>query len=254
MNARLHLKHEIGLQMEVDVHANDPAGLEAEALKLAREFGALGWSAIQVPPGGLRLPYEAEAAFDWSLLGAQRGTRARSDRGREITEHGVWYRGDFYTRRELKAEDEDDEPAVKYSRGARASDPPEVRETSKKIDYVPLALFRGRRPVSEALAAPAPPAVPEPEPVAPVMSDALARLEDTEESRQEVVSYIRAASRRLGPDAALRIDGAESPLERLVQHRWQEILTDFTYRRKVAAGLEQAIGLAYPRLPAETNS
>jgi hypothetical protein len=39
--------------------------------------------------------------------------------------------------------------AIKYSRGARDSDPPEIKERSGEFEYVTLILFRGGGHLSE---------------------------------------------------------------------------------------------------------
>jgi hypothetical protein len=58
---------------------------------------------------------------------------------------GVWYAGQFYTRRELEPNPRMKlAAAVKYSRGAKNTDPPEIiEEGDGSFRYVTLAVFRG---------------------------------------------------------------------------------------------------------------
>ncbi len=58
---------------------------------------------------------------------------------------GVWHGGQFYTRRELAEQQRKGlARAVRYSRGARSTDPPEIVEDGGgDFRYVTLAVFRG---------------------------------------------------------------------------------------------------------------
>lgn len=128
------------LNRPVDVHASSLANLAV----LARHYGAQGLRPRHDPvPGGLQLPYALHDTFDWSLIGAFPWSVQKD--GETIP--GVMCGGHFYTRRVL---DEVDSrklklpAAVKYSRGARQTDPEHLREQSDgEFQYVTLVMFRG---------------------------------------------------------------------------------------------------------------
>ena len=139
--AEIRFWTELGAEVLVPLHGESARELRQDVFRALREFGRHGWRAVTVPPGGLRFPLASEPDFDWSLLGARRGTCTVEGEERE----GVWFDGQFYTRRELDAN-----PrmklgrAVKYSRGAKNTDPPEfVEEGDGSFRYVTLAVFRG---------------------------------------------------------------------------------------------------------------
>ncbi|MFN3265781.1 MAG: single-stranded DNA-binding protein [Deinococcales bacterium] len=83
--------------------------------------------------------------FDWRLIGA--GPAEIRNNTTQTLEPGVWYKGDFYKRRELEPVENKKmklAAAIKYSRGARDSDSAEIREKSGEVEYVTLILFRGK--------------------------------------------------------------------------------------------------------------
>ncbi len=127
---------DLGAKVTVDVNGPE------ELLNVQRRYGRLGWYSGDVPPGGFQFPLENEADFDWSLLG---GRKFRGEDGEEV----VYCRGAVWKRRELAAVDTKKlrlPQAVKYSRGARPTDPEHLREKSDgEIEYVTLAIFRGGR-------------------------------------------------------------------------------------------------------------
>lgn len=83
---------------------------------------------------------EGSALPDWHLIGARKWT---SPDGEELIIH----KGHAYRRRELEAVDSRKmklPAAVKYSRGAKSSDPEHVREKADgDFEYVTLCFFRG---------------------------------------------------------------------------------------------------------------
>lgn len=106
-----------------------------------RTRGAMRWRPAHLPAGGFSFPLENEVDFDWRLIGGRAG---------EIEgEAGVWWCGQFYKRRELAAVDTKKmrlPAAVKYSRGAKPTDPEHLREKGDaEFEYVTLAVFRGGR-------------------------------------------------------------------------------------------------------------
>lgn len=70
---------------------------------------------------------------------------------------GVWHAGMFYSRRELVEQDRNSlKHAVKYSRGTRGTDPPQIVEDGGgEFRYVTLAVFRGDGRRREEYATPA---------------------------------------------------------------------------------------------------
>ncbi|GGR70912.1 hypothetical protein GCM10008959_35820 [Deinococcus seoulensis] len=132
----LHIEFTTDLGARVTVDVENPAQL----LDIQRQYGRLGWTSGDVPSGGYQFPLENEADFDWTLIGARKWT---SPDGEELVIH----RGHAYRRRELDAVDSRKmklPAAVKYSRGAKSTDPDHVREKSDgEFEYVTLAIFRG---------------------------------------------------------------------------------------------------------------
>jgi hypothetical protein len=137
------------------IHFTTPLGAQISItteneMQTLREYGAKGWtSGDVVKMGGLKLPLLNHDNFDWALIGA-RASEIRNAAGEN--EPGVWYRGNFYKKRNLEAvknKKMELEAAIKYSRGARDNDPPEIRERSGEFEYVTLILFRGRGHLKE---------------------------------------------------------------------------------------------------------
>ncbi len=130
---QIHFVTDLGARVTVDVDAPE------QLLDVQRRYGRLGWTSGDVPAGGYQFPLENEADFDWCLLGARRFTTDDGD--------AVYCRGYVYKRRELEAVDSKKlrlPKAVKYSRGARPTDPEHLREKADgEIEYVTLAVFRG---------------------------------------------------------------------------------------------------------------
>lgn len=140
--AMLRFTTDLGAEVFVRVEGRDAREIRRAVLGTLREYGRIGWRSGDVPSGGFRLPLAAEPDFDWSLVGARRGSVTVDGEERQ----GVWHAGHFYTRRQL-------EPnrrmklaaAIKYSRGAKNTDPPEiVEEGDGSFRYVTLAVFRGK--------------------------------------------------------------------------------------------------------------
>ena len=151
--AEIRFVTELGVEVFVPIDGSGAREIRRAVFRALREYGGIGWRAISIPPGGLRFPLASEADFDWRLLGARRGTCTIENEERE----GVWHAGQFYTRREFEAN-----PrmklghAVKYSRGAKNGDPPEVvEEGDGSFKYVTLAVFRGDGKRREEYAVPA---------------------------------------------------------------------------------------------------
>lgn len=132
----LHIEFttDLGAKVTVDVPSAE------QLLDIQRQYGKLGWTSGQIPNGGYQFPLENENDFDWALLGARKWT---SPDGEEL----ILHKGHSYRRRELEAVDSRKmklPAAVKYSRGAKSTDPEHVREKSDgEFEYVTLAIFRG---------------------------------------------------------------------------------------------------------------
>lgn len=132
----LHIEFltDLGAKVTVDVESAD------KLLEVQRQYGRLGWTSGDIPSGGFQFPLDNEPDFDWSLLGARKWTNPE---GEEM----IMHRGHAYRRRELEAVDSRKmklPAAIKYSRGAKSTDPDHVREKSDgEFEYVTLAIFRG---------------------------------------------------------------------------------------------------------------
>lgn len=132
--ATLHLVGPLGTKLSVEVAS------EREVIPTLRTYGEKGWTSGELPPGGLSLPYAMADVFDFSLIGGHPYTNRDG-------EACVMYRGQSYKRRELDEVDTKKMrmPAcVKYSRGARPTDLPHLKEGEDGgVQYVTLISFRG---------------------------------------------------------------------------------------------------------------
>lgn len=132
----------LNMQFTTDLGAKVTVEFEHpnQALDLQRQYGRLGWTSGEIPNGGYTFPLDNEPDFDWSLIGARPWTNPEG-------EVMIIHRGHAYRRRELEAVDNRKmklPKAVKYSRGAKPTDPAHIREASDgEIQYVTLAIFRG---------------------------------------------------------------------------------------------------------------
>jgi hypothetical protein len=136
---------------EVTVSFCDPLGVEFSIrvphdrlYDAVRHYGGLGCTSGRIPNGGLRLPLANEADFDWRLLGAERFVM-RDQNGDEMVM--VRHRGHVYKRRELEENKKFNlKKVIKYSRGAKSTDPVDVREGEENgTQYVTLAVFANDR-------------------------------------------------------------------------------------------------------------
>lgn len=119
-----------------------------DLMRVNVEMGQSGYTPVVTPPqGGFRFGLAAEENFDWACLG---GFKMMSAEGEEI----VMWRGESYKKRTLDAVDTKKmkmPAAVKYSRGAKATDPEHTREKADgEFEYVTLAIFRGKSKVDPA--------------------------------------------------------------------------------------------------------
>lgn len=125
---------------------------EREIIATLRKYGRGGWTSGEIPAGGLVLPLAMADTFDWTLIGARAYTNAEGD-------HSVIYKGQNYKRRELDEVDTKKiklPKIVKYSRGARPTDPMHLKEGEDSgVQYVTLVSFRGNGRVIDAYADPA---------------------------------------------------------------------------------------------------
>ena len=137
---RLHLTGPLGTKLTIDVE-------EQDLLDVLRRYGRQGWTSGELPAGGLSLPYAMADAFDWSLIGARAYITPDG-------ESAVMYRGQSFKKRDLPAVETKKMslPAmIKYSRGARPTDPPHLKEGEEgAVQYVTLISFRGAGRVIEA--------------------------------------------------------------------------------------------------------
>lgn len=139
--ATIRFTTDLHAEVYVSVKGENPHALRRAILDTLRACGELGWRSGNVPPGGYRFAFANERDFDWRIIGARRGTCTINGEERE----GVWHAGLFYSRRELHEQERKRlNHAVKYSRGARSTDPPEIVEDGGgEFRYVTLAVFRG---------------------------------------------------------------------------------------------------------------
>lgn len=133
MNITIEFRTDLGAKVLVTVP-------EHKLLDAQRYYGRQGWTSGNIPSGGYQFPLENAQDFDWALIGARKWT---TPDGEEVIIH----RGHTYRRRELEAVDTRKlklPEAIKYSRGAKPSDPEHIKEKGDgDIFYVSLAIFRG---------------------------------------------------------------------------------------------------------------
>lgn len=135
----LHLTGILGTK--ITVHVKD----EDEMLRVMRQYGRRGWTSGEIPAGGLILPLAMADTFDWSLIGAREFTNSEGEKS-------VYHKGQVYKRRELEEVDTKKlklPRIVKYSRGARPTDPEHLKEGEESVRYVTLITFRGNGRVLE---------------------------------------------------------------------------------------------------------
>lgn len=158
MHTTVLFRTDLGATVHVAVEADSERNLRRVIIDTQRSLGALGWRAndfvagpqhMSMPIGGFEFPLANEPNFDWAILGGRRGTKRFENEGEP--REGVWLDDEFYSRREYAAEDavrgKPGKPAaVRYSRGALKTDPPEYVENGEgDFKYVTLAFFRGDR-------------------------------------------------------------------------------------------------------------
>ena len=134
MTAQLHLTGPLG------EHVTLTAENAQDLTDKQRAWGARGWTpgTGEIPAGGFTLPLCMADTLDWAMLGASEFTLE--------DQHCVAHRGHIYKRREFEAQTGGKKlPAsVKYSRGAKPTDPPHIKEGDEGgVQYVTLITFRG---------------------------------------------------------------------------------------------------------------
>lgn len=139
----IHLTDVLGTSSSVTVQA-------AKYFDVLRAVGARGMWSGDVPRGGIRLPYANATDFDWRLIGG----REFHDRDGNLVVHA---RGHYWKRRDLAEDAKKNMRAmVKYSRGARPFDPPDIIEgdEGQSFRYVTLIVFAGDGHKDERYAVP----------------------------------------------------------------------------------------------------
>lgn len=129
-------------QLEITVRFLGPLGHLAEVKTTPegywdclQQMGGLGHTSSASPPkGGWQARLSKEKDFNWNLIGA----KAKVSEGET---EGVWWRGQFYTRREMPTK-RGAKAAIAYTRGANEDDPAEIIKESGGIGYVWLMVFR----------------------------------------------------------------------------------------------------------------
>jgi len=128
----LHLTGPLGTSLSVET-------TDDTLLSTLRKYGKTGWSSGEIPAGGLVLPHGMADTFDWALIGARPYTNSDG-------EQAVMHRGHSYKRRDFEAKTTGVKmPAcIKYSRGAKPTDPPHLKEGDESgVQYVTLIMFKG---------------------------------------------------------------------------------------------------------------
>ncbi len=145
MTIQLHFTGPLGTSISVGVQD------DKEIFPTLRKYGRSGWSSGDIPAGGVTLPLAMADNFDWSLIGARHYTNAEG-------EQAVMYKGQSYKRRELDEVDTKKvklPKIVKYSRGARPTDLPYLKEGEEGgVQYITLITFRGNGRVLDAYLVP----------------------------------------------------------------------------------------------------
>lgn len=132
MKMTLHVTDALGRKLSVETTLS-------ELDTTMRALSTIGATSGDLLGSGLTLPYENEGDFDWALIGARPWTNPEG-------EVGVFWQGSFYKRREFAAKTTGVKmpAAIKYSRGARPTDRPDITEgDGDSVRYVTLVLFKG---------------------------------------------------------------------------------------------------------------
>lgn len=239
--AEVQFHTELGAAVLVPVEGDTAPALWQAVLRTLREYGHLGWRSGTVPRGGFRFPLANEPDFDWRLIGARRGTCTIEGEERE----GVWYAGQFYSRRELPATRKIKDPAVKYSRGAKSTDPAEiVEEGDGSFRYVTLAVFRGggRRRDEYAI-----PSVSLAEngtgqaAAEPMSSRTEVPPLPPQDDHEALLLFIRFVGPRVGENATFVIGRRRESLKQYTRDHWGEIKEQLPVARQVANAMAAAI-------------
>jgi hypothetical protein len=243
--AEIRFIADFGVEVIVPVGGATPHVVRQEMLRALRRYGRLGWRAVRVPPRGFRFPLASEPDFDWSLLGGRRGSCVVDGEERE----GVWFADRFYTRREFAANPRQKlGPAVKFSRGALATDPPEfVEEGDGGFRYVTLAVFRGDGRAREEFAVPS---------AVDNETESSHRTAEREASgagvpplppqddHEALLFFIRFVGPRIEEDATFELDGREERLKQFARDHWSEIRAELPIARAVANAMAAAVRTA----------
>jgi hypothetical protein len=234
---------ELGTEVLVPIEGTTPSALRQAVLDAQREFGGIGWRSCPVPLRGFRFPLASEPDFDWRLLSARRGTGTIDGEVRD----GVWYCGQFYTRRALDPNPRMKlERAIKYSRGANGTDPEEIVEGEDgSFRYVTLAIFRGEGRRREEYAIPR------------ATRAEGGRVDRASESRpaedlpplpspddhEALLRYIREVRPRVSHDATIVIADRRHSLKPYARDHWKEIKEDLPIARQVVNAVATAAGV-----------
>lgn len=238
--AEVRFTTELGVEVLIPVEGSTPHELRRAVLNTQREFGEVGWHSCPIPPRGFRFPLANEPDFDWRLIGARRGTGRVNGEERD----GVWHQGQFYTRRALDPNPRMKlERAIKYSRGAKSTDPEEIVEGEEgAFRYVTLAVFRGEGRRREEYAMPRPA-------LATGNSDrGSASIQSTEppplpaqNDHDSLLQYIREVGPGVSDEATIVIARQRHSLKQYARDHWSEIKEQLPVARQVANAIVAAI-------------
>lgn len=238
--AEVRFTTELGVEVLVPVEGSTPHELRQAVLSAQREFGEIGWHSCPIPPRGFRFPLANEPDFDWRLIGARRGTGTVDGEERD----GVWYRGQFYTRRALDPNPRMKlERAIKYSRGAKGTDPEEIVEGDEgSFRYVTLAVFRGEGRRREEYAIPRPARTEGGQDAAQALPAADLPALPAQDDLDALLQYIRDVGPRVREDATVVIGRKRHALKQYARDHWSEIKEQLPIARQVADAIAAAVG------------
>lgn len=141
-----------GTQITVDIEGANPREFHVNKIKMQKLLGQFGHTPVDIPSGGIVLPWGNHDTFDWNSIGATPSKmRVRDQETGEMKELDVvYYRGDSYTRRDwigMKVKGNLMPDAITYSRGARKTAEDEEKATGSTGNvggggYITLISFK----------------------------------------------------------------------------------------------------------------
>ena len=110
-----------GVPVQFEVTGENPKTFNVNKVKKQKEMGIFGYTPVDIPAGGIILPWDNHDNFDWSSIGARKSkATVRTDEG-PVEKEVVWFRNQMYTRRDMigiKVKGQKMPDMIAYSRGA----------------------------------------------------------------------------------------------------------------------------------------